>query len=79
MDYTVEEGYSEPFPTGVIEKRKIVGLEFKYYPSIHWGVQGFVNFLNRENADHIEGVTKDETQWRIGFWWQGEVKIVTSD
>lgn len=79
MDYTVEEGYSEPFPTGIVEKRNILGFEFKYYPSIHWGMQGFIQFLDRENADNIEGVHENDIFWRLGFWWEGDVKIVTSD
>lgn len=79
MDYTVEQGYSEPFPTGIVENRNIFGVEFKYHPSIHWGLQGFVRFQNRENAGHVEGINDDKTLWRIGFWWQGEVKIVTSN
>lgn len=79
MEYTVEEGYSEPFPTGIVENRNILGVEFKYYPSIHWGLQGFVRFRNRKNAGHVEGMNDDKTLWRVGFWWQGEVEIVTSD
>ena len=75
MDYTVNEGYSEPFPTGIVEKRNRVGIDVKFYPSIHWGIQGIVNYLNRKNADCFQDNNKDETQWRIGIWWQGDINL----
>jgi len=75
MDYTVEEGYSEPFPTGVVEKREEVSFSFRYYPSIHWGVEGEIHSCRYQNANHVEGETRDETSWRIGLRVEGDVKI----
>jgi len=75
MDYTIEEGYSEPFPTGVVEKRKQIGVEFKFYPSIHWGIQAEAHWQWRENADHIQGVKREENWWRIGVWFDGDFPI----
>ncbi len=75
FDYTVEEGYSEPFPTGIVEKRSAVKIEVRYQPSIHWGLHGFFQSMKRCNAYHVEGVSRTDAIWRIGFWWDGEVGI----
>lgn len=75
MNYTVEQGYSEPFPAGVVETRKEFGLSAKYYPSTHWGLEGEMNLINRDNADHMEGVSKSDNTWKIGFWWQGDIRV----
>jgi len=75
MDYTVEEGYSEPFPTGVVEKCREVRFSLRYYPSIHWGVEGEIHPVWRENAYHVEGKSKNETHWRVGIWFDGDFKF----
>jgi hypothetical protein len=31
LNYTVEEGYDEAFPWGVVEKRLIEGVQFSYH------------------------------------------------
>ena len=71
MDYTVEEGYSEPFPTGVVEKGREVSLEVRYYPSVRWGVEGEVHFKRWDNYGHVEGVEESGVRWRVGVWWEG--------
>jgi len=71
MDYTVEEGYSEPFPTGIVEKGREVSLEVRYYPSVRWGVEGEVHMSRWENYGHVEGVEESGVRWRLGVWWAG--------
>jgi len=73
--YTVEQGYSEPFPTGVVEKRREVRFSLRYYPSIHWGIEGEIHPVWRENAYHVEGRSKKETNWRVGIWFDGDFKF----
>jgi len=34
LAFTVEESYSEPFPTGILEREVSIGLEFLYEPSL---------------------------------------------
>lgn len=75
MDYTVDEGYSEPFPTGVVERIKQLGVEIKFYPSIQWGIQAEAYWQWKENRDHIEGIECEENRWRIGVWFDGDMKI----
>ena len=72
MEHTTEEGYSEPFPTGVVEKLGQLSFSLQYYPSIHWGLEAEVHYLQMKNADHIVDVTKNTTEWRIGVWVEGE-------
>jgi hypothetical protein len=73
LDYTVEEGYSEPFPTGIVETSSQFDLSVQFIPSLHWGVQAELHARSRSNADHVEGVEKSETLWRIGVWLDGDV------
>jgi len=75
MDYTVKEGYSEPFPTGVVETQNSIKLELKYQPSIHWGIEGFFQSISRDNAFNVKGTSQSDTAWRIGFWWDGDLQI----
>ena len=78
-EYTVEEGYSEPFPTGVVEKRNQMSFLFDYYASTHWGIEGELHFMSRDNAYNIEGATSSDTMWRIGAWFDGDVVIKLKD
>jgi len=52
MNYTVEQGYSEPFPTSVVEKTADISLEIRWLPSYNY--YGFfkVNYQSIQNFDH---------------------------
>ncbi len=73
FDHSVEEGYSEPFPTGVVEKINQIDFHVQYYPSVHWGLEAELHSIRRTNAFHVEGVSNSETTWRIGVWFDGEI------
>jgi hypothetical protein len=68
MDYTIEEGYSEPFPTGIVEKSRTLSMYVHYYPSTWWGFQGEFHSVQLENAGHVKGIEKSDTLWKIGLW-----------
>ena len=72
-EYTVEEGFSEPFPTGVVEKSSTVSIIARYQPSIHWGIEAELHANRYDNFEHVEGVSESKTIWRVGVWWEGEV------
>jgi hypothetical protein len=76
MSRTVEEGYSEPFPTGVVEKRSQTSFRIQCFPSTHWGAEAKLEFRHLSNTGHILGMKSDETAWRIGFWWSGDFRII---
>jgi len=52
MNYTVAQGYDEPFPTGVVEKTTDLSLEIRWLPSYNY--YGFfkVNYQSIQNFDH---------------------------
>ncbi|MDZ7724265.1 MAG: capsule assembly Wzi family protein [candidate division KSB1 bacterium] len=73
IDYTAEQGYSEPFPTGVVETRNSIGLSARYQPSIHWGVNAEWYYNMYDNYQKVKGENETHTTWRLGLWWDGEV------
>ncbi len=75
MDYTVDEGYSEPFPTGIVETSQELNISIKFYPSIHWGVEGEFMYQTLKNKDNIDGLSDDGFAWKIGLWCDGDLKI----
>jgi len=75
MDYTVEEGYSEPFPTGVVEKGSEFGFLGRFYPSTQWGVELEVHSRQWSNAGHVEGERESGVRWRVGVWWDGGIRV----
>ena len=75
MDFTVEEGYSEPYLTGIVEKVQQWQIHLRYAPSVHWGADALFVSRNRKNACHIPDETKNETEWRIRLWVDGAVRI----
>ncbi|NQT23982.1 hypothetical protein HQ585_01370 [candidate division KSB1 bacterium] len=75
FEYTVEEGYSEPYITGIVETVQQWKIHLRYAPSIHWGVDGLILSRNLKNAYHIPDETKNETEWRIRLWLDGAVRF----
>jgi len=59
MNYTVEQGYSEPFPTGTVEKTVDMGLELRYFPDYDRYCFIAMNYRNISNVDHGSGNDKD--------------------
>ena len=55
LNYTLEEGYSEPFPTGVVEKRNGVTFEMRWYLRNWLRVNGTVNYSHIKNENHAQG------------------------
>lgn len=75
FEYSVEEGYSEPYLTGTVETIQQWQIHLRYAPSVHWGVDGLFIFRNLKNACHIPDQTKNETEWRIRLWLDGAVRV----
>jgi len=69
----VEERYSEPFPTGIVENRRQWDFELSYVPSVHWGINAEFHSWSLDNADHVLGERRQDTSWRIGAWLDGDV------
>jgi len=64
-NYTLSEGYHEPFPAGVVEKSAIIGLSLKYYFSTNAIIETRLRYQDVVNANHQSG--KNETNWSVFF------------
>lgn len=70
MNYTVEEGYSEPFPFGVVEKHWQYGISAFYKPHQLGHLRVDLAFNNFSNYQHLSGNTFSEFTARIALWLQ---------
>lgn len=65
MNLTLEQGYSEPFPTGVIEQRDALELELSWYAK-HWlRVYGQFSYDQLNNASHVQRQTSRQWHGRL--------------
>ncbi len=77
LNSTLEQGYSEPFPTGVVEKTKKFSLRLRWQPK--WRVFAEVagsyassnNFANIENAEN----SGTEVSLRLWYEWHKFLKL----
>ena len=74
FDYTVEEGYSEPFPTGLVEYIRDIGFEIRWMPTYHKYFYFSANYQSIRNYDHKD---KNHTNFilAIGFYLDFKLKI----
>lgn len=72
FNYTLEQGYSEPFPTGIVERTNSGKFEILYQPSADWRFYLFGRYSNIRNFNNSEG--ENDSQWIIkaGAWVEGE-------
>ena len=67
MNYTVEQGYHEKFPTGIVEKTEKISLFAQYNPSHLIGVNADIHYLSIKNNQHIQGHSRTDFLWRLGI------------
>ncbi len=67
MNYTVEQGYHEKFPFGIVEKTKTVAISFFYNPFQWLSSSMELRYLSINNFDHHEGQNKTDVLWRFGL------------
>ena len=75
MNYTVDEGYSEPFPTGIVQNAGTLQIMLDYYASGNWGFRGQWAMTKYKNFQHVERQTETQTLWKLGVWLEGSVLI----
>ncbi len=68
LNYTVEEGYSEPFPYGVVENHLEVGAQLflKLTSAATLTLEFRKN--NYDNYRHRKGYRFTDTHWRLNLW-----------
>ncbi len=55
MAYTLDEGYSESFPSGVVEQTHTVGLRASFLPDPRFQFEGWIGRDWIQNAGHVSG------------------------
>jgi hypothetical protein len=65
--FTVEQGYSEPFPTGIVETEKRLRISLDYRSESIWGLSGEFQSAQKTNSEHVKGKKSNSTAWRIGI------------
>lgn len=61
MNYTVAQGYHEPFPYGTVERANTTSLNLKYHFRSNVIIESQISYRSIENVDHAIG--KDQQQW----------------
>ena len=66
LNYTLAEGYDEPFPTGIVEKTNRVKLGVSWYSNTWLRFLGSLSYSDVNNQHHSSGKTDS--------YWQGKFR-----
>lgn len=70
LNYTLQEGYSEPFPSGIVQKTTTLGLGMStlFHPSLQ--LEGFIGYDWVKNAGNILEAKEEGVRGRVtvNFW-----------
>jgi len=77
LNFTVEQGYNEPFPFGVVQRRWQFGAKIFYNPNQWVNISAEINTNSFNNYRHLEGFSHNRTTARISAWvqWDKIVKL----
>jgi hypothetical protein len=79
MASTVEQGYSEPFPTGVVERTRTLLWEVEWHPVRGVFVTGQVSQDWVQHGGHVPGRQEHRTRWAlIATLWEEPVSAASS-
>lgn len=70
LAFTVEEGYSEPFPTGVVEKSTLLDFELRWHPKAAFFAAVAGKWMHAENYGNVAGVRLDRFEIFVKMWWE---------
>jgi hypothetical protein len=70
LDYTVEKGYNEPFPFGVVERHWQYGISAFYKPHQLGHIRVDLAFNDINNYRNVSGNTFSEFSARVNLWLQ---------
>jgi len=68
LNYTVEEGYTEPFPWGIVEKHTQLGFSLFYQLHRLSNLTLDVAYNQFKNYQHIEGQERNEWSFKVSLW-----------
>jgi len=66
---SVEEGYSEPFPTGMVAKTWTTGGNLSFQPTRAFRGMFDAEWGWTQNADHVRGKRAYSWSCTLGVWW----------
>ena len=70
LNYTVEEGYDEPFPFGIVERHSQLGLSAFYKPHPYGHLQLELFWNDFSNYLHVENQNFSQITARVSLWLQ---------
>lgn len=65
MSYTIDEGYSEPFPTGIVEKKHTLGIGLSALQQRYFQLEGWIGHDWITDAFHIPDQKEEGFRGRI--------------
>ncbi len=78
MNYTVEEGYHEPFPWGIVERHWQWGVALFYRPHPLANITLNIAYNDFHNYQHVTGATHSEISASVNLWLQWDTVFRTS-
>lgn len=69
-DIPLEEGYSEKFPTGVVEKSWHLRLEARWHPRPGFFLAAHGQYAHYQNFAHRAGVKESDAGLFLQVWWE---------
>ena len=70
LDYTVEEGYSEPFPTGVVQNGVTSGIKLFYKPLTSGFLELQAGYKKIENKEHVKNQNESGWFFSAALWYE---------
>ena len=68
-DITMETGYEESFPTGILEKHLSMSISaFRIFENNKW-VSVELKYISTDNVDHISNINADDFEVSFGLSW----------
>ncbi len=66
---TVQTGYHEPFPFGVIQETNLLRLDALYQPAVNFYGSLSLMYTHDRNADYLSGITRDQFSFLLTFYY----------
>ncbi len=79
LNYTVEEGYHEPFPWGIVERHWQLGMTLFYRPHPLANVTLSLAYNDFNNYQHVTGATHSEVSASVNLWLQWDAVFRSSN
>lgn len=69
MNASLEEGYSEPFPSGVVERSQIYTVDLRWHPRAALFVSLSARWHQADNYQNVAGERLERLEVFLNLWW----------